>query len=101
MWIYCITGPTGRRYVGKTHKPVQARWKRHLADSRRGVGCKVLQRAILLHGPEAFTVATIGQFDDKDTLVLAERLFIAELNTKAPGGYNLTDGGDGGGRPPN
>lgn len=100
MQIYQITNRlTGKRYIGKTHKTPQARWKRHLSDAHRGTGCKVLQRAIHLHGPQSFEVTTLAQFETTDALNLAERLFISEFNTLAPNGYNLTRGGDGGGGP--
>jgi group I intron endonuclease len=47
------------------------------------------------YGPAAFELRTIGRFNDHDSLLLAEQLFIAELGTKAPEGYNLSDGGAG------
>lgn len=53
-----------------------------------------MHSAILKYGPEAFTVSTIGQFNEKQAAT-AEQLFISELHTKAPDGYNLTDGGEG------
>ncbi len=57
-------------------------------------GNSYLQKSIRKYGFYSFTLQQIGQFD-ATMLSVAEQLFIAELNTRAPNGYNLTDGGEG------
>lgn len=95
-WIYLITNTvTGHRYVGQTSRTVTARWKQHVSDALHKPNKMTLMgRAIRKYGAESFSVETIGQFTN--CLGEAEKLFIAELNTFAPNGYNLTQGGDGG-----
>jgi hypothetical protein len=52
-------------------------------------------RAILKHGPEAFSVDHIASAIDVVGLKKLERELIAQENTKMPNGFNLTGGGDG------
>jgi group I intron endonuclease len=84
-----------KKYVGKTIHPTNVRWKEHVRHSAQKRGNLAFHNAIRKYGADNFVVTTIGQFDDPDTLALAEQLFISELKTKTPNGYNLTDGGEG------
>ena len=95
MFIYLITSPTGHQYVGKTVANVRRRWLEHKSDALKRRVRSRLHNAIRKHGPEVFKVQPIAQFTNHEQLVRAEQLFIAELGTRSPQGYNLTDGGDG------
>jgi hypothetical protein len=81
-------------YVGITVRSLHARWKAHIASSKS-------KRPFALHvdimkfGIDAFTVAQIDSATTLDELKSLERKYIAELNTKAPNGYNKTLGGQG------
>ena len=86
--IWCTDN--GKRYVGKTTKTLKERMNRHLS------GNLYVDRAIRHHGIENFRYGVIKTCASKAELDECERHFIAVLKSKAPYGYNLTDGGDGG-----
>jgi hypothetical protein len=54
-----------------------------------------LHKAIKKHGVDAFVFTHIADAFDEESAFVIERLLIAEHNTQAPHGYNLTGGGDG------
>ena len=92
---YLLTNTvTGLRYVGKTTQTLEARWKRHVRDAVRQRRV-MLHRAILKYGAAAFVRETIGEYDTGAEALAGEIEWIARLGTKAPNGYNLTEGGDG------
>jgi len=85
------------RYVGvilTDGKTIQDRFKHHLSSDTMS-GAPYLRAAIRKHGREYFYVRQIGSGNTPEQAKEMERLFIAELNTKRPNGFNLTDGGDG------
>lgn len=94
MWVYLITNvKNGKRYVGITTVGVEKRWVRHIAcapHTRRP-----LAHAIMHHGAHSFNVTTLEECCDKAELCKREQHWIAELGTRVPHGYNLTDGGEG------
>lgn len=93
--IYMITGPNGRRYIGKTCKTPQARFSDHLGSVRRG-STTALACAIRKYGPEAFSITEICRCVDAREAKACERGLIAQYGTMTTaGGYNLTSGGDG------
>lgn len=47
------------------------------------------------YGSESFVLSVLATSDDWTELCALETKFISELGTKYPGGYNLTDGGEG------
>ena len=89
--IYRITCKLdGKPYVGQTVRTLEERFQEHTqADSYIG-------NAIRAHGVENFTCEVIEECDTREQLNEREIFWIAELNCKAPNGYNLTDGGEGG-----
>jgi group I intron endonuclease len=97
-FIYRITNRiNGKKYIGETTKkdPIK-RWEGHLHAIAKGQGCPLLQRAILAHGKENFTFEVITECDDKDRYEL-EKEYIKSENSLAPNGYNVLEGGPGGG----
>jgi group I intron endonuclease len=92
--LYRITSPSGKHYLGITSKTAQERWKVHVKRTREGRS-QALNDAIKKYGADAFTVETLVIADKWDYLCDLERKAIAAFNTKAPNGYNLTDGGEG------
>ena len=54
-----------------------------------------LNRAIKKYGKNNFQKETVAWCDTKDKLDFLEKFFIGFFKTRAPNGYNLTDGGDG------
>lgn len=86
----------GKRYVGKTSKTMSERREEHEKSAGNGgVVCKCFHAALRKYGSDAFEWRVLMREDDPDELNDAERVCIRAYRTKAPNGYNLTDGGDG------
>lgn len=95
MIAYLITNTAnGRQYVGVTSKTLSRRWANHVAESvfksRRA-----LCRAIKKYGKGQFSVIEIACASSVADLLQLEKMLITQYGTKAPNGYNMTDGGDG------
>lgn len=84
-----IDGTNDMEYVGQTTKVVEKRFKQHMqSDSYIG-------RAIRAHGADMFVIALLKECYSKAELDRWEKHLIKSRNTKAPNGYNRTDGGEG------
>ena len=83
---------SGKPYVGKTKQKLEKRMSQHRYDSKKG--SQGLGAAIRKYGWENFTVEVI-EVCPVEQLNEREIFWIAELNSKSPHGYNLTDGGEG------
>ena len=91
--IYIITSPSGKQYVGKDGN-LPYRVETHLSGWNKR--CVLIHRAIKKYGKENFNVEIIRYPGiSPETLYAVEQWKIRQLNTKAPNGYNLTDGGAG------
>jgi group I intron endonuclease len=55
----------------------------------------VLGRAIRKYGRESFVVTVIDEAADVKEACAKEQMYIKKLNTRAPNGMNMTDGGEG------
>ena len=89
--IYLLTNKVNSmKYVGKTTKKLKVRLKGHRYNKTTYIG-----HAIHAHGWENFTVEIIEECPTEAELNEREMYWIKTLNTKAPNGYNLTDGGEG------
>jgi group I intron endonuclease len=100
MIVYLFTNTVnGKRYVGQTVKPLTGRWQRHLASAKAG-SKYLIHKAIRKYGAEAFKRETLFTCSDKTTLDLYEKGHIQFFKSRAPNGYNLTDGGEGNLNPP-
>jgi len=99
--IYCLTSPSGKKYIGQAIKHLKNgkkwgyinRWKDHIRDSKYKNCCRLLNNAINKYGYENFKVELIKECTI-DELNKYEKQYILEYNTLTPNGYNLTDGGD-------
>lgn len=92
--IYCLTSPSGKKYVGQT-ECWRARWAVHIGDARRGYGgCRVLRRAIRRYGAGSFTHEILETVDSLEDANAAEIRWIKDLDCLAPNGYNLNEGGN-------
>lgn len=87
-FIYKITSPSGKSYIGQTVRDVSRRINRHGKESR----CVNIHRAILKYGKDNFNIEILGIFL-LELLDLAEISAIKENNTLSPNGYNLKEGG--------
>lgn len=88
--ITCLV--SGKIYVGKTKQKLEKRIAQHKFNSKKGsIG---IGAAIRKYGLENFSVEVI-ETCPLDQLNEREVFWICELDSKAPNGYNLTDGGEG------
>jgi group I intron endonuclease len=93
--VYCHTSPSGKRYVGWTSQPGNARWLKHVSDARLGLDvCPAFHRAIRKYGADAFAHEVLEVMTTEAGAKRAEQLWIARLGTREHG-YNLSAGGDG------
>ena len=81
----------GKMYVGQTRRSLEERINEH-RRCKNDIGVDL---AIQKYGWENFKVEIL-EVCPVDKLNEREIFWIAELNTKVPNGYNMTDGGDGG-----
>ena len=92
--IYCITNTVnGAQYVGQTTYALKVRWRHHLRCARQVHG-GALQNAIRKYGHAVFKIEQMDSAKSQEDLNEKEIYWIAQLNTLAPRGYNLTGGGD-------
>lgn len=87
--ITCLI--TGKPYVGQTRQKLNRRIYGHKSNK----GKSAIDVAIRKYGWENFSVEVL-ETCPVEKLNEREIFWIRELNSKAPNGYNLTDGGDGG-----
>ena len=81
MLIYMIENIlNGKFYIGKTVKPVQERFKRHIQCAKKRVNCK-LYDAMNHYGIDKFVVHVIeDNIQSEDILNQREIYWIAKLN---------------------
>lgn len=95
MEIYKITNiVTGKIYVGFSINSIN-RFKRHCALAEKGINRR-LYDSIRKHGRDNFVLSIITTCNTKSEACMLEKLWIKNLNSLMPSGYNMTTGGDGG-----
>ena len=88
MIIYQITNNiNGKKYIGKTTKSVEERYRKHLYNHKEGN--THLYNAMRKHGVENFSIEIIEHTQNLDE---REKFWIYTLSPE----YNMTKGGDGG-----
>ena len=87
-YIYILTSPSGKSYIGQTIHPIEERFKRHQKKSSR---CVAIFNAIQKYEWGNFEKDWY-ECPDED-LNFDEELLVREMGTLAPGGYNLKEGG--------
>lgn len=88
--IYLITNLFNlKKYVGITKFSLEERFSQH---TKRGF---ILTEAIKKYGEQKFSIELVEVVESAERAYELEIFYIKEYNTKAPNGYNLTDGGDG------
>ena len=93
--IYLRTNlANGKQYVGQTvnFRQREYDWSKRLNRDYAGV---YINNAREKYGTENWSVEILKECDTEDELNEWERYYIKKLNTKAPNGYNLSDGGEG------
>ena len=89
-FIYCLTSPSGKKYIGQTIRKVEKRINEH--GNNKLPGCKILKNAIKKYGFENFIVEVLIEINN-EFLNYYEEKFIDLLDTKYPNGYNIMKGG--------
>ena len=97
-FIYKITNLiTNKCYIGETTKAdPEKRWMQHKNTIKRGIGCPALQSAVIKHGIDNFKFEILLICFDEDRYKY-EIEYIKKYNTLVPNGYNILEGGPGGG----
>lgn len=90
--LYRLDFPNGKSYVGITSKTALKRFTDHASNARRP--SFAVHHAIKKYGVSSVVLNTLV-IGDWEYLCEAEKRAIVVFNTKAPSGYNLTDGGEG------
>lgn len=95
LFIYRIRHlESGRAYIGWTINP-EKRWRRHLGSVKSG-GKNAIHCAIRLYGAAAFSFEIIEEITGSEADARAREIWwVASEGTLSPGGYNMTEGGDG------
>ena len=90
--IYIVTNSVnGKQYIGITNS-LSKRWNKH--KNAKG-GAPALHASIKKYGLDSFVFTHYADAFDAESAKSIEIMLIAEHNTLAPCGYNLTSGGDG------
>jgi len=93
--IYCITSPSGKKYVGLSYNP-EKRWCDHVKNAHyASQPLTLLGKAILKYGENNFTHEILKSGLIKDAAINCEKYFINKYKTLTPYGYNQTAGGEG------
>ena len=96
-FIYKITNKiTKKCYIGETKHNPETRWKRHLRAINKNTGCPALRDAIKKYGVENFKLEVLIICFDQDRYIY-EKQYIKKYNSQVPNGYNILEGGEGGG----
>jgi len=88
-YIYIITSPNGKSYIGQTIRPIEVRLKEHRTGKSKE--CRRIYNAIKKHGWENFVIDWYYCPDEE--LNNHEKLMVEVLGTLSPEGYNLVEGG--------
>ena len=91
-YVYKITNTVNNKsYIGiSIHEPEKDRIQKHLS----GHGNRVIANAVKKYGRDAFTYEVLEANVFDAFLPELEVAYIANYNTVAPNGYNLTSGGE-------
>lgn len=82
-----------KQYVGQTSNFTRRNWDWNTLSNHYANILLTQERNE--YGLDNFTTKVLAEVETQEEALELEKKFIKELNTKAPNGYNLTDGGDG------
>lgn len=92
--IYKISNTVNDKlYVGCTTGPIEERWKTHVLVARGQrilETCSALYTAMREYSIDQFSIESIEECSDIETMRARERYWIRQLSSKAPNGYNLS-----------
>lgn len=95
MIIYKISNTvTSKLYIGLTSVSLKERWTNHKSNAKNPQKyTSALYAAIRKYGIENFQIEQIDTAVTLEELNIKEQTYIKALNTLAPNGYNLDNGG--------
>ena len=97
MVIYKATNTkTGKIYIGKYERKFNIRKSQHKHNAFIKKIDTYLYKSMRKHGFDVFKWEIIDTAETKDELNKKEIYWIKRLKSRAPNGYNMTNGGDGG-----
>lgn len=91
-FIYKLTSPSGKSYIGMTKHQVEHRWKQHKSKIGKKTACRALDAALQKYGWDNMQKEVLEEVDNM-FLGEREREWIRVFDTYN-NGYNLTRGGD-------
>jgi len=89
-YIYILTSPSRKSYIGQTSRSIHKRLEEHRTG--KSAGCRAIYNAIHFYGWDAFVID--WYYCPDEDLNKHEELMEEVLGTLAPDGYNLRKGGD-------
>lgn len=89
-YIYCITSPSGKQYIGQTERHYEKRFREHCALLNC---CILLENAIHKYGKNNMKFEVLMMINN-ELLDEYEIKFIQFYNTMEPVGYNIRSGGN-------
>lgn len=87
---------TGKKYVGITSVGLSNRFHKHYTNAIHGIDT-YFYRSIRLYGIGKFSIKRVDVSDSWEEAYASEKYHIQRENTLVPHGYNITNGGSGGG----
>ena len=87
-YVYCLTFPNGKKYVGQSIRQWKKRWSLH---KYKKSCCKALSSALSKYKVQEIEFELITYAKDKEQLNELQSKYIKEFNSLAPFGYNLKD----------
>ena len=93
-FIYMLTSPSGKRYIGQTRRTVRQRVQQHLRDSTKSNSI-LLCRAIAKYGGATFKVETLLEVANHLLDEYEMKMIAAYNTTDKQFGYNISPGGAG------
>jgi len=89
--VYKLTSPSGKAYVGISKHSLDFRLKLHM---KKESCCLAIKAALKKYGEDAFKKEVLHENVPIGELGKLEVMEIVKQGTYAPGGYNLTEGGE-------
>ena len=97
--IYCITNiKNNKSYVGYTSKTLDERLSKHIKSAMKDKSQFAIHCAIRKYKPDNFIIQELECYENEQEALGEEQFWIEYLETMAPNGYNMVEGG---GLPPN
>jgi len=91
-FIYCITSPSGKQYIGQTRRNCDKRFNEHCKSPK---SCILLENAINKYGKDNMKFEILLEINN-EFLDKYESMYIDLLSTLEPNGYNIRSGGNNG-----